>query len=136
MLIRSLAILFLCLAPALGAEASVPAEATPATPSSNAGAREPSARGESVEMHLPADQAFTPWLHDPAIFEEEQGDRVETRQVAQKEVKTIKLEDLVPPIRFRLGEADIPEEYIEKLRDILHGMRGRVRRLELRQLNH
>ena len=126
MLIRSLAILFLCLAPALGAEASVPAEATPATPSSNAGAREPSARGESVEMHLPADQAFTPWLHDPAIFEEEQGDRVETRQVAQKEVKTIKLEDLVPPIRFRLGEADIPEEYIEKLRDILHGMRGRA----------
>ena len=126
MLIRSLAILFLCLVLASGAEASVPAEATPATPASNAGVRETAARGESVEMHLPSDQAFTPWLHDPAVFKEEQGDRVEKRQVAQKDVKTIKLDDLVPPIRFRLGEADIPEEYIEKLRDILHGMRDRA----------
>ncbi len=77
MLNRSLAILFLCLVLASGAEASVPAEATPATPTSNAGVRETSARGESVEMHLPSDQAFTPWLHDPAIFKEEQGDRGE-----------------------------------------------------------
>ncbi|MFZ2948173.1 MAG: OmpA family protein [Desulfuromonadaceae bacterium] len=126
MLIRSLAMLFLCLLLAFGAEASVPAETTPEAPASNAGVRETSVRGESVEMHLPSDQAFTPWFHDPAIFKEKQGDRVEKQQVAQKDVKTIKLDNQVPPIHFRLGEADIPTEYIEKLRDILHGMRDRA----------
>jgi len=118
--------LFLALVLASGAEASAPAQATPATPTSTQGVRDTSARGEAVEMHLPSDQTFTPWIHDPAIFKEEQGDRVEKRQVAEKVVKTVKLDNLVAPIRFRLGEADIPEEYIEKLRDVLHKMRDRA----------
>ena len=77
-------------------------------------------------MHLPSDQAFTPWLLDPSVFAEDQGDRTEKRQVAEKEVKTIKLANLVPPIRFRPGEADIPEEYVALLRDVLEKMRGRA----------
>jgi outer membrane protein OmpA-like peptidoglycan-associated protein len=51
---------------------------------------------------------------------------MERRQVAEKDVKTIKLANVVPPIRFRKGEADIPEEYVALLRGVLEGMRGRV----------
>ena len=39
------------------------------------------------------------------------------REVAEKEVKTIKLDNLVPPIHFRLGEVEIPEEYLKLLRE-------------------
>ncbi len=77
-------------------------------------------------MHLSPDQAFTSWLHDPTIFEEDQGDRIETRQVVEQDVKTIKLANVVPAIHFRLGEADIPEDYIERLRDVLNAMRDRA----------
>jgi flagellar motor protein MotB len=101
-----------------------------ATPSaaadSDVGVREAAARGEAVEMHLSPDQALTPWLHDPTIFDEDQGDRIETRQVVEQDVKTIKLANVVPPIRFRLGEADIPEDYLELLRDALGSMRDRA----------
>ncbi len=93
---------------------------------SNAGVREPAARGEAVEMHLPADQDFTPWLLDPSIFAEDQGDRIEMRRVSEQEVQTVKLDNLVPPILFRLGEAEIPENYLELLRDVLDRMRDRV----------
>src|SRR6266540_3913433 len=123
---RSFAILSLCLVLVSGANASAPVEVAPLPPTSNVGVRDTSVRGEAVEKHLSSDETFTPWLHDPAIFKEDQGDRVEKRQVAEKDVKTIKLDNLVPPIRFRLGAADIPEEYIEKLRDVLHGMRDRA----------
>lgn len=126
MLNRSLAMLFLGLVLASGAEASVAADATPAYPTSPAGVRQSSSRGESVESHLPPDEPLTPRVYDPAMFLEEQGDRVEKRQVAEKVVKTIKLDNLVPPIGFRLGEAEIPEEYIEKLREILVQMRNRA----------
>jgi flagellar motor protein MotB len=91
----------------------------------NAGVRETSARGEAVEMHLSPEQALNPWLHDPSIFEEDEGDRLEMHQVAEPEIKTIKLENRVPPIHFRLGEAEIPEDYLERLRDVLESMRGR-----------
>ncbi len=77
-------------------------------------------------MHLPKDRAFTPWLLDPSVFAEDQGDRTEKRQVAEKDVKTIKLANVVPPIRFRQGEADIPEEYVALLRGVLESMRGRA----------
>jgi flagellar motor protein MotB len=87
--------------------------------------RETATRGEAVEKHLP-DQSFTPWILDPSIFEEDQGDRVETRQVVEKDVKTIKLDNLVPPILFPLGEADIPDNYIELLRGVLDSMRDRA----------
>jgi len=71
------------------------------------------------------DQTLTPWLLDPSVFAEDQGDRTEKRLVPEKEVKTIKVANLVPPIRFRTGEADIPDEYLELLRDVLEKMRDR-----------
>jgi flagellar motor protein MotB len=92
---------------------------------SHAGVWETAACGEASEMHLPSDQVFTPWLLDPSIFDEDQGDRTEVRQVVEPDVRTIKLENMVPPIHFRLGEAEIPEDYLERLRDVLESMRGR-----------
>jgi flagellar motor protein MotB len=92
----------------------------------SSGARETAASGETVEKHLPADRAFTPWIHDPAIFEENQGDRTEMREAVEADVKTIKLDNLVPPIHFGLGEAEISEEYLELLRTVLDNMRDRA----------
>ncbi|MEJ2392812.1 MAG: OmpA family protein, partial [Gammaproteobacteria bacterium] len=83
-------------------------------------------RGESAEMHLPADESYTQWIHDPAIFEEEEGDRTEMRDVVEQVVKTIKLDNLVPPVHFGLGEAEITEDYIKLLSDVLDSMRDRA----------
>jgi len=40
-------------------------------------------------------------------------------------VNTIKLKNLVPPLRFGSKEADIPEAYVKNLQDILSGMKGK-----------
>jgi len=87
--------------------------------------READASGVAAETHLPADQTLTPWIHDPAIFEENEGDRTEMRSVVEKEAKTVKLDNLVPPIHFGLGEAEIPDNYLQLLREVLDRMRGR-----------
>ena len=50
--------------------------------------RETVASCEAVEMHLPIDQSITPWIHDPAIFEKDEGDRTETRKVVEQNFKT------------------------------------------------
>jgi flagellar motor protein MotB len=114
---HSIAILCLCVVIAAGTEAVSSAET---------GVRETDASGEAVEMHLPADQSLTPWIHDPAIFEKDEGDRTEMREVAEKNVKTIKLENQVPPIHFGLGEVEITEDYLKILRDVLDRMRDRT----------
>ncbi len=114
---HSIVIFCLCLISATVAEAS---------PFVETGVRETDATGEAVEMHLPTDQSFTPWIHDPAIFEEDEGDRTEMQEVAEQDVKTIKLHNLVPPIHFGLGEAEIPDNYLKLLRDVLDSMRGRT----------
>ena len=103
-----------------GAEsaAAAAANAGPAT-------RETVSFGTTTESHLPKDEPFTPWLLDPSVFAEDQGDRTEKRLVPEKEVKTVKLANLVPPIRFRTGESEITEEYLALLRDVLEKMRGR-----------
>jgi len=77
-------------------------------------------------MHLPVDQSFTPWIHDPAIFEKDEGDRTEMREVAEQDVKTIKLDNLVPPIYFGLGEAEITENYLKLLSNVLDSMSDRA----------
>jgi flagellar motor protein MotB len=114
---HSIAILCLCVVTVAGVEAVSSAET---------GVRETDVPGKAVEMHLSADQSTTPWIHDPAIFEKDEGDRTEMREVAQQEVKTIKLEDLVPPIHFGLGEVEITENYLKLLRDVLESMRDRT----------
>ncbi len=89
-------------------------------------ARETVGPGDAAERHLPADEALTPWVHDPAIFEKDEGDRTELRQVVENEVHTIKLNNLVPPIHFGLGKIEITEDYLEMLREVFDRMRDRT----------
>ncbi len=124
---RSISLILLFLMSATGAETALCAGTAPAeTVNAGPGTREAATCGETTETHLPKDRAFTPWLLDPSVFAEDQGDRTERRQVAERDVKTIKLTNVVPPIRFRQGEADIPEEYVALLRRVLESMRGRA----------
>ncbi len=114
---RGITILCLCIFIAQGVEAASGLET---------GVRETDAPGKAAEMHLPVDQSFTPWFHDPALFKKDEGDRTEMRPVVKKEVKTIKLDNLIPPIHFGLGEAEIPANYIKLLRNVLDSMRDRA----------
>jgi flagellar motor protein MotB len=114
---HGIAILCLCVVAAAGAKTAFSLET---------GVRETDASGEAVEMHLPVDQSMTPWIHDPAIFEKDEGDRTETRKVIEQDFKTIKLDNLVPPIYFGLGEVEITEDYLKLLRNVLDSMRDRT----------
>ncbi|MEJ2252782.1 MAG: OmpA family protein [Nitrospirota bacterium] len=114
---RGITILCVCIFIAQGVEAASGEET---------GVRETSAPGETTEMHLPMDQSFRSWVHDPDVFKKDEGDRTEMREVVEQQVKTVKLDNLIPPIHFGLGEAKIPENYIKHLRDVLDSMRGRA----------
>jgi flagellar motor protein MotB len=114
---HTIAILCLCVVTAAGAKPASSVET---------GVRETDVQGEAAEMHLPTDQALTPWIHDPSIFQKDEGDRTEMRKVVEPDVKTIKLDNLVPPIHFGLGEVEITEEYLNLLRDVLDSMRDRA----------
>jgi flagellar motor protein MotB len=123
---RSIPLIVFLLLSGAGANTVVCAKSAPAeTVKTAAETREAAACGEAAEKHLPKDTPLTPWLLDPAVFAENQGDRTEKRLVAEKEVKTVKLANLVPPIRFRTGEADIPDDYLALLRGVLEKMRDR-----------
>ena len=123
---RSLAILSLSLIFAAGADASALAESDSRGFGSAVGVRDAAAYGASTERHLPPDRPLTPWILDPAVFDEDQGDQVELSQVAAPDVKTVKLADLIPAIRFREGESEIPEDYLVRLRELLESMQGRA----------
>ena len=123
---RSIAILCLSLFFAAGANAFAAAEAASHGSGSAVGVREAVAYGASTEQHLPPDRPLTPWILDPAVFDEDQGDTVELRQVMEPNVETVKLANLVPAIRFDEGESDIPEDYLARLRDVLASMQDRA----------
>lgn len=91
----------------------------------SADVRETPILGEAVEKQLPPDGEFTRWEQDDSALNASKGDHVETREVLEKEVKTIKLHNVVPPILFDSGEASIPDEYIEKMRKILDNMKDK-----------
>jgi hypothetical protein len=64
-------------------------------------------RGEGVERHLPANEPFSQWAHDPALLATEAGDRLETQEVLVEKLETIKLANLIPPIRFESGDKEV-----------------------------
>ncbi|MFL6650056.1 MAG: OmpA family protein [Sulfurifustaceae bacterium] len=102
--------------PAEAPDASVPADSTIVSESPSLGA--------TVEQHSAPDAPRAQWtLNDKP---EGQGDRVEVRKVKVQDVKTVKLQNVVPPIRFGSGEAEIPPEYTALLRDVLNRMKGRA----------
>ena len=87
--------------------------------------RETSPLGEAVEKQLPPDGNFTTWEQDASAIKTSKGDHIETQKVLEKIVKIVKLHNVVPPILFGSGEANIPDEYIGKMRNILGNMKGR-----------
>ena len=91
--------------------------------------------GEAVERHLSTDQVFQQWVQDPDRLNIEVGDTVETREKLADGLETIKLSNLVPPIRFASGVAEIPESTVESLAEILARMRDR-RNVRLHLLGH
>ncbi len=81
--------------------------------------------GEAVERHLSLDDPFQLWAQDPDRVEAEEGDTLETREIVTDALETIKLSNLVEPIRFESGIADIPAETVESLGAILDRMDDR-----------
>jgi len=82
--------------------------------------------GSNVEKQLDSDLRLTPWKQDASIYSKNQQNKVEVKKVTKQHFVTKKLTNVVPPIHFASGEADIPDEYIAKLREILAKMRDRV----------
>ena len=125
MLKRSLTIVCLVLALAAAGSAAA-AGTTVVSADSGSGVRETAQRGDAVEMNLvPPPQGFNLWAQDPSVFNKNQGDRIEKRRVVKLVTKTVKLNNLVPPILFHLGKAEIPPSYFALLRRVLDSMRGK-----------
>ncbi|MGD8926977.1 MAG: OmpA family protein, partial [Thioalkalispiraceae bacterium] len=86
--------------------------------------------GNNVEFQLDSfnkqDPVFTNWQQDDSIYLDKLEPQVEIQQVTRKNVTTKKLTDVVPPIRFQSGEADIPPEYVAMIRKVLREMRDRI----------
>ncbi|MEX2205617.1 MAG: OmpA family protein [Myxococcota bacterium] len=78
---------------------------------------------ESAEKHLSTEDPFMFWGIDPTLLEREAGDRLVQREVVGEQAKTVKLKNVIPPIHFESGVANIPTSYIERLRRLLDGMR-------------
>jgi outer membrane protein OmpA-like peptidoglycan-associated protein len=74
-------------------------------------------------------------VRDPNVLKTQAGDRLEVREVAAEQVETVKLANLVPPIRFAVGVAQIPESTVAELRKILEGMQDR-RNVRLHLVGH
>jgi flagellar motor protein MotB len=78
--------------------------------------------GSAAQRQLWGDEPSRRWSQDPAALERMRGDRVEQQQVVKQQPKTVKLRNIVPPIRFESGVATIPPSYVEKLRRTLDEM--------------
>jgi flagellar motor protein MotB len=81
--------------------------------------------GEAVERQLPGDRTFTPWARDPALLGQESGDRMEKRVVAAQVMETVKLKDVVEPVRFESGVADLGADDVEKIRRAMDTVRDK-----------
>ena len=82
--------------------------------------------GKAVERHLTDDVALMQWVQDPERITRSEGDALATRNIITEELETVKLSNLVPPIHFESGIADIPSSTIISLADILERMRDRT----------
>ncbi len=82
--------------------------------------------GKNTEKQLPPDEVFNLWVQDETFFKPREEDRIEIQKVLDKSVETFKLKNAVPAIRFRSGEADIPESAVTKLRDVLDKLKYRA----------
>ena len=75
-----------------------------------------------VERHLPSDETFMEWAHEPEALA---ADHFEGQSVQASAPKTVKLTDVVKPIYFQSGVANIPDSTVAELRTVLDDMRDR-----------
>ncbi|MDH3214320.1 MAG: OmpA family protein, partial [Myxococcales bacterium] len=78
--------------------------------------------GIATERILSPEEPLTQWTQDPERLATESGDRLEERDVLTEEAETVKLKNVVPPIRFDSGVSEIPPSTVEKLRSVLDEM--------------
>ena len=64
--------------------------------------------GEAVERHLTNDIEFTEWVQDPNRLATDVSDEIGTRETIEDGFETIKLSNVVAPIYFESGVAQIP----------------------------
>ena len=62
----------------------------------------------------------------PELLEREAGDKLEIRQIAAERIETVKLANVVPPIRFDSGVADISPAFVDSLRKTLDDLSDRL----------
>jgi flagellar motor protein MotB len=82
--------------------------------------------GENTEQHMLPDEIFNLYIQDETFFRPQEDDTVEIKKVLERHAKTFKLDNVVKPIRFKAGEANIPQSFVKKLRDVLAGMKNRA----------
>ncbi len=82
--------------------------------------------GEAVERHLSTDIDYMQWVQDPDRLATEASDEIETRETLEDGFETVKLSNVVAPILFETGVAQIPEGTVEALGIILEGMKDRL----------
>jgi len=104
--------------------AETPPVDTVAPESGKTGVMERAPFGAAVEQYQSTDEPYTAWLKTEE-GDAAGGDKLEVRKVLDKEVKTLKLQNVVPPIHFESGKANIPEEYIGLLREVLERVKHR-----------
>src|SRR5262252_2886980 len=90
--------------------------------------------GSAVERQLSVEQPAA-WARDPEQIKTEAGDHLEPRQVLAESFETVKLKNVIPPIRFESGVAKIPDNYVEALRKALDNLRDR-RNVRLHLVGH
>lgn len=88
--------------------------------------RESAGLGESVEKQLPHDSPLTEWAQDRSALDDNRGDRLETQKVLEQEATTKKLRNVIPPIHFESGNAQIPDGYVQLIRDALERVKNRL----------
>jgi len=82
--------------------------------------------GENTEQQLPSDEVFTPWVQDKSRYKSDEEHKVEIEKSLEKEYTTKKLKNVVPPIRFASGTDEIPQRYVELLRQVLEKVKDRT----------
>src|SRR5512140_3623828 len=81
--------------------------------------------GEAVERQLPGDEQFMQWARDPERLATQAGDELATREVVVAAPETVKLQNVVPPIHFESGVAEVPDSTVAELRKALDRVRDK-----------
>lgn len=80
---------------------------------------------DNTEKQLIINKQTRQWAQETNLSVKEEK-KTEVKKVLIQNATTVKLENVVPPIQFKSGQADIPENYVELIRDVLDGMKNKV----------